>query len=743
MLGGVTKVAPARVPALISLALALAAIALLPDRAAAASGWQIVLDRPTPNFGAVDFVSDSEGWMPAGAGLLHTTDGGATWTENAKLTVNDVDFFDHDHGWAVGLSGAIYGTSDGGHRWQLQTSGTNVHLSDIEAISASEAWSVGRYQGFSDVIMPPPVPSALLHTIDGGATWQSLDTPPNSSYREIAFVGQDGWVLSERCEPQPEYSYCTYEPSPTTFIQRTRDGGQTWDLLDAPTGQDSFSHLTFADANDGWMSGTYCSTDNCYDLGDHSAIFRTEDGGMTWKAVDTTAYGRVVALAFEDDLRGWALARACPRSGEACLNNFLSTDDGGASWLQLSQTRSDGEYGDSLRHHTGVLFRTSFSGLALRSTDSGRSWQDIQTPAIELADIAASDTDTAFVAGGGEVLRTDDGGHSWRSVASLHGQVRMLGFWDEVHGIAAVWDCPYSCLKIYATSDGGVTWHISHSVSSGLSTYPMSLQVSGPQYGLLALDGAFITTSDRGVTWEEHAVSRGDGYVTDVDMADPAHVWAILHEDQPYPGQQHLARTTDGGQTWEVIPDQEPSQDLEFANAEHGWYIQRSCDLTCNYELFATNDGGNTWELRSDLGQHYIAQLTFADAVNGWALRARYDDRGSHEEIIHSGDGGRSWSVQLSSEEPLSGYQVASQFKFHDAQSGWLLLDPRRGQGIGGGPPNRAVIYHTTDGGGGVTLPDVGAGPGASGSSPLLPLLVGTTGLLSLAVSFALRRRWT
>ena len=58
---------PARIFTIASFALTLAALALLPDRAAAASGWQIVLDRPTPNFGTVDFVSDSEGWMPAEA----------------------------------------------------------------------------------------------------------------------------------------------------------------------------------------------------------------------------------------------------------------------------------------------------------------------------------------------------------------------------------------------------------------------------------------------------------------------------------------------------------------------------------------------------------------------------------------------------------------------------------------------------------------------------------------------------
>src|ERR1700674_3378045 len=122
MFGGVAKVAP-RVFALASFALIIVAIALLPDRAAAASGWQIVLDRPTPKFGAVDFVSDNESWMPAGAGLLHTTDGGATWTEALQVEAIDVAFADTQHGWAVGYNATIYYTSDGGGTWHRQQSG--------------------------------------------------------------------------------------------------------------------------------------------------------------------------------------------------------------------------------------------------------------------------------------------------------------------------------------------------------------------------------------------------------------------------------------------------------------------------------------------------------------------------------------------------------------------------------------------------------------------------------------------
>ena len=54
-----------------------------PARADSPPDWELILDRPTPMFGGMDFVSADEGWLVAGAGLLPTTDVGATWEEAA------------------------------------------------------------------------------------------------------------------------------------------------------------------------------------------------------------------------------------------------------------------------------------------------------------------------------------------------------------------------------------------------------------------------------------------------------------------------------------------------------------------------------------------------------------------------------------------------------------------------------------------------------------------------------------
>ena len=69
---------------------------------------------------AVDFV-DQEGWAVGKSGtIIHTTNGGNTWTTQSSpcdTTLFDVDFCDHLHGLACGYN-YILMTTNGGQNWQ-------------------------------------------------------------------------------------------------------------------------------------------------------------------------------------------------------------------------------------------------------------------------------------------------------------------------------------------------------------------------------------------------------------------------------------------------------------------------------------------------------------------------------------------------------------------------------------------------------------------------------------------------
>ena len=109
------------------------------------------------------FADAQHGWACADKSVLRTTDGGATWAKVAVVRgrdkdIEDVYFVDVQHGWAVGASGTIWASADGGATWTAQTSGVKSVLLAVAFVSAEQGWVVGE-------------DNVVLKTADGGATW--------------------------------------------------------------------------------------------------------------------------------------------------------------------------------------------------------------------------------------------------------------------------------------------------------------------------------------------------------------------------------------------------------------------------------------------------------------------------------------------------------------------------------------------------------------------------------------------
>ncbi len=717
---------PLRGLSLAGLLLLIVGLLTTPTRADASSGWELIFDRPTPTFNGIDFVSEREGWMTAGAGLLHTTDGGATWQEATKLSGTDVDFADANNGWLVGLSGAIYGTTDGGETWEAQDSGTDVHLSDVAAISANEAWAVGTGIGFSDAIVYP-FPGALLHTTDGGRTWADVDRPADSWFREVEFVGQNGWALGSVCPPDPDSGYCRGDVHP--LLLRTTDGGATW--FESDPGD--ISHLVFVDANNGWAAGRECATfDVC-----STVVYRTSDGGLTWLPWPLPALDNLQALAFRDAQQGWLLGQDC----FSCPVQAWSTADGGVTWQRrgsLPQVQQG--YARTLVISGDSLFAVGRE-IALRSTDGGDSWVPVEHPAMSFTSLSFVDRSVGYAISAGQVLRSDDAGWTWTSVGPAPVSRSQVLFIDRNVGFAASGVCcenDVSRFEIYRTSDGASTWQRVHDTTAFGAPDIYDIEFADDSDGWFALSSGFVFTEDGGSTWREEPLRTLGDRIIDADLAGAQHAWAVV-QPSTFGEPNRLGHTTDGGRTWETT-EVEGLDQVEFVDGDHGWYQTRIWnDGLSQVKIYATEDGGAAWELVSTRPRlAYIREMTFVDAVNGWLNESRCDALSCTYEVLHTGDGGRTWTSQL------SGELLTGDLQFVDAMNGWLWLDPRRGIGIGGGPINRTQLYHTTDGGGGpisvfptptIQLPKVGAAL-PNGGSNLLPFAL-VVGGLALSLSAA------
>ena len=110
-----------------------------------------------------------------------------TWANlqfyDCTIFYNSIFFINDTTGWCVGVDGTIIHTVDG-ISWVLVTSNTTRTLNDVFFINSLEGWAVG-----TDV---------LLHTIDGGETWnqevESLTT--GKELRAIYFTdANNGYVV--------------------------------------------------------------------------------------------------------------------------------------------------------------------------------------------------------------------------------------------------------------------------------------------------------------------------------------------------------------------------------------------------------------------------------------------------------------------------------------------------------------------------------------------------------------------
>lgn len=103
--------------------------------------------------------------------VLLSDDNGQHFRQAARVPVRalltGVSFADARHGWAVGHAGVILHTADGGETWQLQRSdpGADQPLFSVLFRDADHGFAVGLW-------------SLLLETADGGKTWRKHDLPP-------------------------------------------------------------------------------------------------------------------------------------------------------------------------------------------------------------------------------------------------------------------------------------------------------------------------------------------------------------------------------------------------------------------------------------------------------------------------------------------------------------------------------------------------------------------------------------
>jgi len=175
--------------------------------------------------------------------LYSTADGGKTWCKipvfGAEL--QDLGFCGKRIGYAVGLSGRILWTHDGGASWKEARPRTSRLLLGVSCVGEKLAWAVG-------------LGGTILHSSDGGKTWELQDSGTASILLDVCFVdASNGWAVGM-----------------AGVIVHTTDGGKTW-VRQQSGAKHELNGAYFADKDVGFI------------VGQESIFLRTTDGGKTWQ----------------------------------------------------------------------------------------------------------------------------------------------------------------------------------------------------------------------------------------------------------------------------------------------------------------------------------------------------------------------------------------------------------------------------------------------------------------------------
>jgi photosystem II stability/assembly factor-like uncharacterized protein len=566
--------------------------------------------------------------------------------------------------------GGVWKTIDGGINWEPITDGSVFGTGSVGAIGLSDSDPNTIYVGMGE----SPIRGNVSHgdgvykSTDAGKTWKRVgleDTRQISRIRvnpknpDIVYVAAQGHV---------------WAPNAERGVFRSKDGGKTWQKIlyrsDKAGACDLIIDPTNANIIYAGFWEVYRKPWTLESGGSGSGIFKSTDGGDTWAEITRNPglpkgmigiVGVTVSPASPDRL--WAII-------EAEDGGVFRSDDAGKTWTKTNDQRNLRQrawyysriYADPKNADTVYVLNTGF----YKSNDAGKTFTGISVPHGDNHDLWIAPDDPA------RMIESNDGGAnvSFNAGKSWTEEDQPTA---QFYRVALDNDFPY---HIYGAQQDNSTVRIaSRNTDFGITTSDW-YDVGGGESGWIAPSpknselvyagsyGGLITRQDHR-TGQQRDVSPypNNPMGAGADVLKYRFQWnfpILFSPHDPntlYTGANVLFRSTNDGQTWEVI----------------------SPDLTRNDKSKQGSSGGPITKDNTSI-EYYSTIFTVMESP----VQQGVIWTGSDDGVVQvTRDGGKNWSnvtpakdlmpewiqinsIEASPSDPATAYVAATMYKWDD-----------------------------------------------------------------------------
>lgn len=277
-------------------------------------------------------------------------------------------------------------------------------------------------------------------------------------------------------------------------VWRTDDGGRSWRLQN--TGVDCPLYCAqFISHETGWVAGGDTAPNT---LSSRGVLLMTRDGGRTWtpqaKLLPTIRKFRMF-----DDRHGWAIGEPSP----LYPSGVLSTDDAGRTWKAVSAGDVKGWLtGDFLDPLTGALAGRQGALAAVQN----RTLRPAASPGFGLRGLhqmrLTPEGGGWLVGDGGLILTTVSGGRSWQLPAGPLPDDSAGHF--DFQAVAAVgphcWVAGSPGTRVFYSPDTGRSWQ-AFATRQNVPIHALYFRDAERGWGVGAM-GTILSTFDGGKSWQ-------------------------------------------------------------------------------------------------------------------------------------------------------------------------------------------------------------------------------------------------